>query len=193
MNYGQLRSQLYTKHANVYKSNAEQYKKFYDLYPTEKDYVNKYFSGYDTAVELKSKVIKAGIEQAQSDDDFVKKYACDLDWAKDQEYCKVVPKQGEWVEIEDGNKSKFEKEFPCITSLIRGTGKQSSTSEGLVLAIPITYGGNRCWVYMTDSANPNIQSKYDGLIINRDTKDRGRFECKGGKVSSDDDNPQLDK
>lgn len=192
MNYGALRSELSTKHYNAL-TTKETKDKWKSIYGDERGWVSKCFADYDSASALKGKLISLKVEQPQSDDDFVKKYACDLDWAKDQEYCKVAPKQGEWVEIEDGNKSKFLQEFPCIASLIRGTGKQSSTSEGLVLAMPITYKGNRCWVYMTDSADPNIQSKYDGLIVNRDTKDRGRFECEGGKVSSDDDNPELDK
>jgi len=64
-----------------------------------------------------------------------------------------------------------------------------NSAEGMVLALPITYDGDRCWVYMSDSADPQVQSKYDGLIVNRDTKYQGRFECEGGKISSDDDNP----
>jgi hypothetical protein len=184
MNYGQLRSQLYTKHADVYKSNAEKYKKFYDLYPTEKDYVNKYFSGYDTAVELKSKVIKAGIEQAQSDDDFVKKYACDLDWAKDQEYCKVAPKQDQWLDLEEDNKSEFLERYPCIAGLIKGKGRQKMTSEGMVFILPIVTGGKSCWVYMLD--DPDKSSKYNGRIVNTaNQEDVGKFECEGNVVSGD--------
>jgi len=186
MNYGQLRSQLYTKHADVYKSNAEKYKKFYDLYPTEKDYVNKYFSGYDTAVELKSKVIKAGIEQAQSDDDFVKKYACDLNWAKDQEYCKVAPKQDQWLDLEEDNKSTFIEEFPCIASLISGTGRQKMYPEGMVFLLPVNFEGRKCNVYMLNSGD-ETKSKWDGLIIDRATKERGQFKCEGDEGNSSSD------
>lgn len=183
------RLQLYTDSRRIAK-DKNLLKDFDQKYKNYTDWDSKNFSDDTTAKNCWSISNKNGsISNQMTWNEFLKNYACDLDWAKDQEYCKVAPKQGEWVEIEDGNKSKFLQEFPCIASLIRGTGKQSSTSEGLVLAMPITYESNRCWVYMTDSADPNIQSKYDGLIVNRDTKDKGRFECEGEKVSSDDDNP----
>lgn len=179
---------------NRFKTDAEDHKMsdvFRKKYPNYNTWDETNFIDKNATNAIWNKTIE--IFEKVDFNTFLKTYVCDKDWAKNEEYCKTSPKQGEWVEIEDGNKSKFLQEFPCIASLIRGTGKQSSTSEGLVLAMPITDNGNRCWVYMTDSADPNIQSKYDGLIVNRDTKDRGRFECEGGKISSDDDNPQLHK
>lgn len=186
MNYGALRSELWKKHADIFKNNAKNYADFFKKYPSDRAYTEHYFVSYDEASRLKSLLIKGGLEQAQSDDDFVKKYACDLDWAKDQEYCKVAPKQDQWLDLEEDNKSIFIEEFPCIASIISGKGRQRMYPEGMVFLLPVNFEGRKCNVYMLNSGD-ETKSKWDGLIIDRATKERGQFKCEGDEGNSSSD------
>jgi hypothetical protein len=186
MNYGALRSELSTKHYNAL-TTKETKDKWKSTYGDERGWVSKCFADYDSASTLKGKLISLKVENPQSDDDFVKKYACDLSWAKDQEYCKTSPKQDEWVEMEEDNKTKFLQEFPCVASLIRGPGRQMNSNEGMIFALPITHEGDRCWVYMSE--NSQGDSKWDGLIKNLVNGKKGKFECEGGEIPSNNDNP----
>jgi hypothetical protein len=117
------------------------------------------------------------------------KFACDLDWAKNLEYCKVAPKQDQWLDLEEDNKSTFIEEFPCIASIISGNGRQKMYPEGMVFLLPVNFEGRKCNVYMLNSGD-ETKSKWDGLIIDRATKERGQFKCEGdeGNSSSDLDN-----
>jgi hypothetical protein len=185
MNYGALRSELSTKHYNAL-TTKETKDKWKSTYGDERGWVSKCFADYDSASTLKGKLISLKVENPQSDDDFVKKYACDLNWAKDQEYCKVAPKQDQWLDLEEENKTKFIEEFPCIASIISGNGRQKMYPEGMVFLLPVNFEGRKCNVYMLNSGD-ETKSKWDGLIIDRSTKERGQFKCEGDEGNSSSD------
>lgn len=146
------------------------------------------FSSQDTAKQIWGKSLK-GIIQPIDFKKFLSTYACDLDWAKNEEYCKVAPKQDQWVALEEENKTEFLERYPCIASLIKGKGRQKMTSDGMVFILPIVTEGKSCWVYMLD--DPDKSSKYNGRIVNMaNQEDVGKFECEGNVVSGDENLPK---
>jgi len=87
-----------------------------------KEFLNQYFSSVDSLDDFYGKMIQYSY-YTKSKGDFYKKYACDLDWAKQTEYCKVAPeapKTGLFPVTEDDRTKiigeKF-SEYPCIHDL----------------------------------------------------------------------------
>jgi hypothetical protein len=167
---------------NRFKTDAQDhgksdvFRKKYSGYPAWDD---TNFSDETKAKEIWAKTIE--IFERIELKEFIKTYACDKDWAKNLEYCKVGPKQDQWVALEEENKSEFLERYPCIAGLLKGEGKgrQKMTSDGMVFILPIvTDEGKSCWVYMLD--DPDKPSKYNGRIVNMaNQEDVGKFECEG--------------
>lgn len=175
---------------NRFKTDAEDHKKsdvFRKKYPNYNTWDETNFIDKNAANTIWNKTIE--IFEKVDFNTFLKTYACDKDWAKDQEYCKVAPKQDQWVALEEENKTEFLERYPCIASLIKGKGRQKMTSDGMVFILPIVTEGKSCWVYMLD--DPDKSSKYNGRIVNMaNQEDVGKFECEGDVVSGDENLPK---
>lgn len=177
------RLQLYTDSRRIAK-DKNMLKDYDQKYKNYSDWDSKNFGDETLAKSCWANSNKNGsISNQMTWNEFLKNYACDLDWAKDQEYCKVAPKQDQWLDLEEDNKSTFIEEFPCIASLISGKGRQKMYPEGMVFLLPVNFEGRKCNVYMLNSGD-ETKSKWDGLIIDRATKERGQFKCEGDEGNS---------
>lgn len=172
---------------NRFKTDAEDHKKsdvFRKKYPNYNTWDETNFIDKNAANTIWNKTIE--IFEKVDFNTFLKTYACDKDWVKNEEYCKVAPKQDQWLDLEEDNKSTFIEEFPCIASLISGKGRQRMYPEGMVFLLPVNFEGRKCNVYMLNSGD-ETKSKWDGLIIDRATKERGQFKCEGDEGNSSSD------
>lgn len=175
------RRELYTIRGKLYlEMGDDYYNEFKKKYKNYSDWFQKEFESLDRATDTLSIYNNDMFEPDMSLRDFIKKFACDLDWAKDTEYCKVAPpakEKNRWYDLEESNKQKFISRYPCIGSLPINYGKQKETDEGLIISLNVIYNNERVWLFMVESQNPDLMSKYHALIKKQDGSDEGRFEC----------------
>ena len=113
---------------------------------------------------------------------FVAKYACDLNWAKDKEYCRNKTK---WTNISTENKTKFESEYTCLKNL---SGAQKNVENGGTLLYLKRVEGTKTYYYFKydseDFEDPTA-SKWNGTYMvkeNGQVIEKGNFNCKQTKT-----------
>jgi len=175
------REVLYYERVYYLTAFPDVHSKFVRDNPNPDIWTDNLFKDYNTAITILDDYNKSmwkGYEMSLSD--FIKYYACDLDWAKQLQYCKVAPpakEKNRWYDLEESNRQKFISRYSCIESLPINYGKQKETDEGLIISLNVIYKNERVWLFMVESQNPDLKSKYHALIKKQDGSDEGRFEC----------------
>jgi hypothetical protein len=156
------------------------------------EFETKFFSSVDTV----KKIYEYTISHKGKDnnwlfngtlDAFYKKFVCDLEFAKSSEYCKEAPlakEKNKWYDATDDNKEKFKSKYPCIRSMSINGAKQKEIDEGTIIVLNVTINNEKVLLFMLDSTNPELTSKYNGLVKKEDGSDEGKFSCKGGIINT---------
>ena len=157
-----------------------------DFEGTYDEFIKKYFQTEESSIDFYNKMVSFGYTN-KGKNEFFKTYCCDLDWAKQQNYCKTAAaakEKDKWYVADDENKQKFIKKYPCISSQTINDARQKETNDGTLIVLNVTVKNERVWMYMLDSTNPELTSKYNGLVKKEDGTDEGKFECQGEIVDT---------